>query len=34
MSNAYAGLNTRYKNDINKAKEKRAKAYVNSGGKF
>lgn len=34
MANAYVGLNTRYKNDINNAKAKRAKAYVNSGGKF
>lgn len=34
MANAYVGLNTRYKNDINNAKAKRAKAYVNAGGKF
>ena len=34
MSNAYVGLNTRYKNDIIKAKATRAKAYVNAGGKF
>ena len=34
MGNAYVGLNTRYKNDINNAKAKRAKAYVNAGGKF
>lgn len=34
LANANVGLNTRYKNDINKAKAKRAKAYVNSGGKF
>nr|DAD61688.1 MAG TPA: hypothetical protein [Caudoviricetes sp.] len=34
MGNAYVDLNTRYKNDINKAKAKRAKAYVNAGGKF
>ena len=34
IANAYVGLNTRYKNDINKAKATRAKAYVNSGGKF
>lgn len=34
MGNAYVGLNTRYKNDINNAKAKRAKAFVNAGGKF
>ena len=34
MGNAYVGLNTRYKNDINNAKAKRARAYVNAGGKF
>nr|DAD62527.1 MAG TPA: hypothetical protein [Caudoviricetes sp.] len=34
MSKAYVGLNTRYKNDINNAKAKRARAYVNAGGKF
>lgn len=34
MGNAYVDLNTRYKDDINKAKAKRAKAYVNAGGKF
>lgn len=34
LANAYVGLNTRYKNDINKAKAARAKAFVNSGGKF
>ena len=34
MANAYVGLNTRYKKDIADSKAKRAKAYVNSGGKF
>ena len=34
LANAYVGLNTRYKNDINKAKAARAKAFVNAGGKF
>ena len=34
IANAYVGLNTRYKNDIINAKAKRAKAYVNAGGKF
>lgn len=34
MASAYADLNTRYKNDINNAKAKRSKAYINSGGKF
>ena len=34
LANAYVGLNTRYKNDINKAKANRARAYVNAGGKF
>ena len=34
MSKEYAGLNARYKNDINNAKAKRSKAYVNAGGKF
>lgn len=34
MANAYVDLNTRYKKDIANAKAKRAKAYVNSGGKF
>lgn len=34
LANAYVGLNTRYKNDINNAKATRAKAYVNAGGKF
>lgn len=32
LANAYVGLNTRYKNDINKAN--RARAFVNAGGKF
>lgn len=34
LANAYVGLNTRYKNDINKAKANRARAFVNAGGKF
>lgn len=34
IANAYVDLNTRYKKDIANAKAKRAKAYVNSGGKF
>jgi len=34
MANAYVGLNTKYKKDIATAKAKRARANVNSGGKF
>ena len=34
MSKEYVDLNTKYKNSINKAKAKRAKAYITAGGKF